>query len=201
MLPSALNDLIECLGRLPGVGPRTAERYAYFLLKNDRVISKNLANALDKLHDSVKTCPKTFALISEENVLSPLYDSPDRDKTTILVVEEPLDIYAIEHTKSYHGTYHVLGGAISPMDGVTADQLHIKELIDRVEEDSVKEIIIATNPSVEGESTAVLLEKLLHEKYPELQITRLARGLPLGISLEYADQITLASALNNRTKI
>ena len=201
MLPSALNDLIECLGRLPGVGPRTAERYAYFLLKNDRVISKNLANALDKLHDSVKTCPKTFALISEENKLSPLYDSPDRDKSTILVVEEPLDIYAIEHTKSYHGTYHVLGGAISPMDGITADQLHIKELIDRVEEDSVKEIIIATNPSVEGESTAVLLEKLLHEKYPELQITRLARGLPLGISLEYADQITLASALNNRTKI
>lgn len=201
MLPSALNDLIECLGRLPGVGPRTAERYAYFLLKNDQIISKNLANALNKLHSSVKTCPKTFALISEENELSPLYDNPDRDKTTILVVEEPLDIYAIEHTKSYHGTYHVLGGAISPMDGITADQLHIKELIDRVDEDSVKEIIIATNPSVEGESTAVLLEKLLHEKYPELQITRLARGLPLGISLEYADQITLASALNNRTKI
>lgn len=201
MLPSALNDLIECLGRLPGVGPRTAERYAYFLLKNDEAISKNLASALDKLHKNVKSCPKTFALISSDNDVSPLYDDPTRDKSTILVVEEPLDIYAIEHTKSFQGTYHVLGGAISPMDGITADQLHIKELIDRVEEDSVTEIIIATNPSVEGESTAVLLEKLLHEKYPDLQITRLARGLPSGISLEYADQITLASALNNRTKL
>ena len=201
MLPSALNDLIECLGRLPGVGPRTAERYAYFLLKNDEAISKNLASALDKLHKNVKSCPKTFALISSDNDVSPLYDDPARDKSTILVVEEPLDIYAIEHTKSFQGTYHVLGGAISPMDGITADQLHIKELIDRVEEDSVTEIIIATNPSVEGESTAVLLEKLLHEKYPDLQITRLARGLPSGISLEYADQITLASALNNRTKL
>ena len=201
MLPSALNDLIEALGRLPGVGPRTAERYAYFLLKNDETISKNLAAALDKLHRSVKSCPKTFALISSDNDISPLYDDPARDKSTILVVEEPLDIYAIEHTKSFNGTYHVLGGAISPMDGITADQLHIRELIDRVAEDEVTEIIIATNPSVEGESTAVLLEKLLHEKYPDLQITRLARGLPSGISLEYADQITLASALNNRTRL
>lgn len=201
MLPSALNDLIECLGRLPGVGPRTAERYAYFLLKNDRSISKNLAHALDNLHDHVKSCPKTFALISDDNEVSPLYDAPERDKTTILVVEEPLDIYAIEHTKGYHGTYHVLGGAISPMDGITADQLHIKELIDRVREDGVKEVIIATNPSVEGESTAVLLEKLLHEQYSELQITRLARGLPSGVSLEYADPITLGSALSNRTKL
>ncbi len=201
MLPSALNDLIECLGRLPGVGPRTAERYAYFLLKNDRSISKNLAAALDNLHDHVKSCPKTFALISDDNDVSPLYDAPDRDKTTILVVEEPLDIYAIEHTKTYQGTYHVLGGAISPMDGITADQLHIKELIDRVAEDEVTEIIIATNPSVEGESTAVLLEKLLHEQYPGLQITRLARGLPSGVSLEYADPITLGSALSNRTKL
>ena len=201
MLPSALNDVIETLGRLPGVGPRTAERYAYYLLKADESISQNIAKSLTKLHSEVKTCPVTFALIDSDNAVSPLYDDPARDKTTILVVEEPLDIYAIEHTKSYHGTYHVLGGAISPMDGITADQLHIKELIDRVGQDQATEIIIATNPSVEGESTAVLLEKLLHEKYPELQITRLARGLPLGISLEYADQITLTSALNNRTKI
>jgi recombination protein RecR len=133
--------------------------------------------------------------------VSPLYEDPSRDKSIVLVVEEPLDIYAIEHTKAYKGTYHVLGGAISPMDGITADQLHIKELIARVEADNVKEIIIATNPSVEGESTTVLLDKLLHEKYPDLQITRLARGLPLGVSLEYADQITLTSALNNRTTL
>ena len=201
MLPSALTDVIEALSRLPGVGSRTAERYAYFLLKADQNVAKNIATSLDRLHDGVKSCPKTFALMSDNDELSPLYDDPRRDKTTVLVVEEALDIYAIENTKSYDGTYHVLGGAISPMDGITADKLHIKELIARVEEDQVQEIIIATNPSVEGESTAVLLEKLLHEKYPELKITRLARGLPLGISLEYADQITLSSALTNRTKL
>lgn len=201
MLPSALTDVIEALSRLPGVGSRTAERYAYFLLKADQNVAKNIATSLERLHDGVKSCPKTFALMSDNDELSPLYDDPRRDKTTVLVVEEALDIYAIENTKSYDGTYHVLGGAISPMDGITADKLHIKELISRVEEDQVQEIIIATNPSVEGESTAVLLEKLLHEKYPELKITRLARGLPLGISLEYADQITLSSALTNRTKL
>lgn len=201
MLPSALTDVIEALSRLPGVGSRTAERYAYFLLKADQNVAKNIATSLEHLHDGVKSCPKTFALMSDNDELSPLYDNPRRDKTTVLVVEEALDIYAIENTKSYDGTYHVLGGAISPMDGITADKLHIKELIARVEEDQVQEIIIATNPSVEGESTAVLLEKLLHEKYPELKITRLARGLPLGISLEYADQITLSSALTNRTKL
>lgn len=201
MLPSALTDVIEALSRLPGVGSRTAERYAYFLLKADQNVAKNIAASLEHLHDGVKSCPKTFALMSDNDELSPLYDDPRRDKTTVLVVEEALDIYAIENTKSYDGTYHVLGGAISPMDGITADKLHIKELIARVEEDQVQEIIIATNPSVEGESTAVLLEKLLHEKYPELKITRLARGLPLGISLEYADQITLSSALTNRTKL
>ena len=201
MLPSALTDVIEALSRLPGVGSRTAERYAYFLLKADQNVAKNIATSLEHLHDGVKSCPKTFTLMSDNDELSPLYDDPRRDKTTVLVVEEALDIYAIENTKSYDGTYHVLGGAISPMDGITADKLHIKELIARVEEDQVQEIIIATNPSVEGESTAVLLEKLLHEKYPELKITRLARGLPLGISLEYADQITLSSALTNRTKL
>ncbi len=201
MLPSALNDVIESLGRLPGVGARTAERYAYFLLKSNRDIAQNIASALSELHDGVKTCPVTFAIMDASEDLSPLYTDPARDKSTILVVEEPLDIYAIEHTKAFTGTYHVLGGAISPMDGITADKLHIKELVERVAKDSANEVIIATNPSVEGESTAILLEKLLHEKYPELKITRLARGLPLGVSLEYADQITLASALNNRTNL
>lgn len=201
MLPAALDDVIEALGRLPGVGPRTAERYAYFLFKSDRSVAANIAAALTILHDNVKTCPKTFVIMDASDKLSPLYDNPARDKQTVLVVEEPLDIYAIEHTKSFTGTYHVLGGAISPMDGITADKLHISELIQRVADDGVKEIIIATNPSVEGESTAVLLDKLLTEKYPDLKITRLARGLPLGVSLEYADQITLTSALKNRTSL
>ncbi|MBR3164461.1 recombination protein RecR [Candidatus Saccharibacteria bacterium] len=201
MLPTALANLIDALGRLPGVGARTAERYAYFLFKSDTNLSHKLATALEELHQNVKTCPKTFAIMDASDQVSPLYDDPARDKSIVLVVEEALDIYAIEHTKTFHGTYHVLGGAISPIDGVSADQLHIHELIQRVADDSVEEVIIATNPSVEGESTAILLEKLLHERFGNLKITRLARGLPLGVSLEYADQITLSAALENRTKL
>ena len=201
MLPKALNTVIEALGHLPGVGPRTAERYACFLFKSNPQLSINIAEALNNLHDGVKSCPVTFALIDSDKEVSEFYSNSSRDKTTILVVEEPLDIYAIEQTKQYLGTYHVLGGAISPIDGITPDQLHIKELIKRIPEDNVKEIIIATNPSVEGESTALLLQKMLHDKFPELKITRLARGLPLGVDLSYADQITLSAALSNRTDL
>ena len=201
MLPDALEDVIEALGHLPGVGARTAERYAYYLFKSNPTVSKNIARALENLHDKVKLCPVTFALISEDEEVSALYDDDSRDKTTVLVVEEPLDIYAIEQTHTYHGTYHVLGGAISPIDGITPEQLHIKELIDRIDKDGVTEVIVATNPSVEGESTALLLEKMLHEKSDTLKITRLARGLPLGIDLSYADQVTLSAALENRTNL
>ena len=199
MLPKALSNAIDALGMLPGVGPRTAERYAYYLFRSNEKVSDSIVEALTNLHDGVKLCPVTFALIDANEDVSPLY--VERDKTTVLVVEEPLDIYAIEQTKAYKGTYHVLGGAISPIDGITPDQLHIKELIDRVEKDKVTEIIIATNPSVEGESTALLLEKMLHEKFPKLKLTRLARGLPLGVDLSYADQITLNAALENRTEL
>ena len=201
MLPRALLDVIEALAVLPGVGERTAERYACFLLKNDRAAAERLAGALGELHDGVKRCPVTFALMSDEEEVSPYYGDGGRDKTTVLVVEEPLDVYALEKTRGYTGTYHVLGGALSPIDGVTPDKLHITELIERVEEDGVVEVIIATNPSVEGESTAIMLTKMLRDKYPDLAVTRLARGLPLGVSLEYADQITLAAALSGRTKL
>ena len=198
MLPKALASMIEALSMLPGVGSKTAERYAYYLFKSSDTISKNIAEALESLHDGVKTCPVTFALIDADEEISPLYADDGRDKKTVLVVEEPLDIYAIEQTKTYKGTYHVLGGAISPIDGVTPEQLHIGELIKRVNNDGVKEVIIATNPSVEGESTALFLEKMLHEQNPNLKLTRLARGLPLGVDLSYADQITLSAALENR---
>ena len=201
MLPKALRDTIDALGHLPGVGPRTAERYAYYLFRANSNLSKNISEALDNLHAGVKSCPVTCALIDSSEDLSPLYSDPERDRSLILVVEEPLDIYAIEQTKQYSGTYHVLGGAISPIDGITPDQLHIRELIARVKDDDAKEVIIATNPSVEGESTALLLQKLLSEQYPDLKITRLARGLPLGVDLSYADQITLSAALANRTDL
>ena len=201
MLPQALTNVIDALGSLPGVGQRTAERYAYYLFKSNAKIADNIAGALSSLHTGVKSCPVTFALIDADEEVSAFYADPTRDKTTVLVVEEPLDIYAIEQTRGYKGTYHVLGGAVSPIDGITPDQLHIGELIKRVNDDNVKEVIIATNPSVEGESTALLLEKLLHEQNPSLKLTRLARGLPLGVDLSYADQITLSAALENRTQL
>lgn len=201
MLPRALQQVIEALTLLPGVGTRTAERYAYYLFRADPQVAANIAQALAALHAGVKSCPVTFALIDADEEVSEFYSDPARDKATVLVVEEPLDIYAIEQTHDYKGTYHVLGGALSPIDGVTPEQLHIGELISRVNKDNVREVIVATNPSVEGESTALLLEKTLREQYPELKITRLARGLPLGVDLSYADQITLSAALENRTEL
>lgn len=198
LLPVALEKLIDELGRLPGVGSRTAERYAYFLLKADQHINTSLSTAIHDIHSLVKTCPITFALIDANEEVSPLYSDPDRDKTLIAVVEEPLDIVALERTGMFKGTYHVLGGAISPIDGVGPEQLHIPELIKRLSDDNVKEVIIATNASVEGESTALFLQRHIKDAGVEIEISRLARGIPVGVDLEYADQITLTHALEGR---
>lgn len=196
-LPTALIELIESLGTLPGVGPRTAERYAYHLVKQDQHAANKLADSLRNLHAGIAYCPKTYALISPEQEISPLYSDPTRNKKVIAVVAEPFDIIAIEKTGQFKGTYHVLGGLISPIDGVGPDTLHITELITRIEEDNVEEIILATNANVEGESTALYIQKQLEGK--NTAITRLARGLPIGVDLEYADQITLGRALEGRT--
>jgi recombination protein RecR len=201
LLPKALENTIENLGKLPGVGARTAERYGYFLLKSDSEVAKSIAKSLQALHDGVSVCPVTFALISPSEPVSPLYSDADRDKTTILVVEEPLDIMAMERTRQYRGTYHVLGGTISPIDGIGPEQLRINELIERIKKDKAKEVIIATNASVEGESTAIFMQKRLKELFPKLKISRLARGIPIGVDLEYADQITLTHALEGRQEI
>lgn len=198
MLPEALEDVIDALGKLPGVGARTAERYAYYLLKSDERIAKTISRSLESLHAAIKTCPITFALISAKEEMSPLYSGSDRDKTTVLVVEEPLDIMAIERTKGYRGTYHVLGGVISPIDGVGPEQLKIKELLKRIDSDKVQEIIIATNASVEGESTAIFLQRQIKDSGKTVKVSRLARGIPIGVDLEYADQITLTHALEGR---
>lgn len=198
LLPSALVAAIDELGKLPGVGARTAERYAYFLLKADPHTSSKLATSISQLHSGVKNCPITFALIDADEDVSTLYSDPDRDKTLIAVVEEPLDIIALERTGQFHGTYHVLGGAISPIDGVGPEQLHIPELASRIEKDHVKELIIATNASVEGESTALFLQRYIKDQGIEVEMSRLARGIPVGVDLEYADQITLSHALEGR---
>lgn len=197
VLPPALQSLIEDLGSLPGVGPRTAERYAYFLLKADSAAAGRLSDSMARLHRGVGYCKKTFALVEKGKELSDLYTDPSRDKQLVAVVAEPFDIVALEKTGQYKGTYHVLGGLVSPIDGIGPDQLHISELIRRLDEDAVKELILATNASVEGESTALYIQQQIGER--ELRITRLARGLPVGVDLEYADQITLGRALEGRT--
>lgn len=198
LLPTALVNAIEELGHLPGVGARTAERYAYFLLRADSHISQRLAESITKLHSGVKFCPITFALIDADEDVSILYSDSSRDKTVVAVVEEPLDIIALERTGQFNGTYHVLGGAISPIDGVGPEQLHIPELIERLTRDNVQEVIIATNASVEGESTALFLQRHIIDAGIDIKITRLARGIPVGVDLEYAGQITLTHALEGR---
>ncbi len=198
VLPPALENLIEALGALPGVGPRTAERYAYYLLKSDSGAAQRLAGSLENLHEHIGYCQKTFALVEKGKELSDLYTDPARDKQLVAVVAEPFDIVALEKTGQFKGTYHVLGGLVSPIDGVGPEQLHVAELIQRVDEDTVEEIILATNASVEGESTALYIQQQLGPK-SKVKITRLARGLPVGVDLEYADQITLGRALEGRT--
>ena len=201
LLPAALTRVIDELGKLPGVGARTAERYAYFLLRSNTHTVDKLAEAIADLHAGVKTCPVTFALIDADEEVSPLYANPSRNKRLVAVVEEPLDIIALERTGQFNGTYHVLGGAISPIDGIGPEQLHIPELLKRLETDTVEEVIIATNASVEGESTALFLQKHIQESGSDVIVSRLARGIPVGIDLEYADQITLTHALEGRRKL
>lgn len=199
ILPRALDELIEAFGSLPGVGPRTAERYAYYLLKTSPAVSQKLAEKLANLHEQIGVCEKTFALVPAGQKLSDLYTDPGRDKHVVAVVAEPFDVVAIEKTGLFKGTYHVLGGLISPIDGVEPEQLHVQELLSRVDEDKVEEIILALNASVEGESTALFIQQQLAGR--EVKVTRLARGLSVGVDLEYADQITLGRALEGRTSL
>ena len=198
VLPKALTQLIDELSSLPGVGARTAERYAYFLLRAPQKTRHSLASSIQAVETQVQLCPKTFALIDAEQELSPLYTDATRNKKLVAVVEEPFDIVALERTGQYKGTYHVLGGALSPIDGVTPEQLHIPELVERLKEDGVEELILATNASVEGESTALYVKKQIEEADLDIKLSRLARGIPAGVDLEYTDQITLSHALEGR---
>lgn len=199
VLPTALQQAIEAFRSLPGIGPRSAERYAYFLLKNDPAVAKKISSGIQDLHENIDYCPKTFALIEKGQDYSDLYTDGARDKSVVAVVAEPFDVLALENTGNYKGTYHVLGGLISPIDGIGPDELTIEHLLKRVSDDNVKEIILATNASVEGESTALYIQKKLEDS--SVLVTRLARGLPIGIDLEYADQITLTRALEGRQSL
>lgn len=199
-LPKALETLISKLELLPGVGRRTAERYAYDLFKSPPSVASGLAGALADVHSGLKFCPKTFFLIESDEEVSELYAGAGRDKQIVAVVAQPFDVIALESTGKFKGTYHVLKGLLSPIDGVGPEDLTISELIDRVKADKVKELIIATSGSVEGESTALYLQKQLAPA-KGLSITRLARGLPVGVEIEFADTITLSQALEGRSPL
>lgn len=201
LLPKALQQLIEEFRKLPGIGSKTAERLALHLLRSHRAFTKSFGESITNLKEKVKTCDTCF-LPTEKNPCG-ICSDPRRDQHIICVVEDVPDAIAIEHTKQFHGIYHILQGRIAPLDDMGPDQLHIRELVRRVENGKKTgrvgeslEIILATNPSSEGEITAIYLQKLL--KPLGVKITRIARGLPVGASLEYADDITLMRALEGR---
>ena len=194
MYEGIIQDLIDELGRLPGVGPKSAQRIAFHIIQSDRVDVTRLAEVLNTVKERVKFC-SICGNISEEELCKICRD-PRRDKTSICVVEESKDVLAIEKTREFKGTYHVLGGAISPIDGVGPENLRIKELMTRLSETTIGEIIIATDPNLEGEATATYLTRLI--KPLGIKVSRLASGLPVGGDLEYADEITLGRAFEGR---
>jgi recombination protein RecR len=197
MYEGAVQDLIDELGRLPGVGPKSAQRIAFHLLAADPIDVRRLVTALTEVKDKVRFC-SVCGNVSEEDMCRVCRD-PRRDLTVICVVEEPKDVVAIEKTREFRGRYHVLGGAISPIEGVGPDDLRIRELMTRLADGAVTELILATDPNLEGEATATYLARLV--KPLDLRVTRLASGLPVGGDLEYADEVTLGRALVGRREM
>jgi recombination protein RecR len=193
----AVQDLIDELGRLPGVGPKSAQRIAFFLLQADPADAGRLADAIVRVKATVRFCSRCWNISEAEECR--ICRDPRRDDAVLCVVEEARDVVAIERTREYRGRYHVLGGAISPMDGIGPDELHIADLIRRLDTEPVEEVILATNPNVEGEATASYLSRLL-ELQP-VRVTRLASGLPVGGDLDYADEVTLSRAFVGRREL
>jgi recombination protein RecR len=194
MYEGPVQDLIDELGRLPGVGPKSAQRIAFHLLAADPVDVRRLVSALNEVKEKVRFC-SLCGNVSEEEQCRICRD-PRRDLSVICVVEEPKDVVAIERTREFRGRYHVLGGAISPIEGVGPDDLRIRELMTRLADGVVTELILATDPNLEGEATATYLARLVKEM--NLKVTRLASGLPVGGDLEYADEVTLGRAFEGR---
>lgn len=189
-----IQDLIEELGRLPGVGPKSAQRLAFHLLQVDIDDAERLADAIRAVKQKVRFCRRCFNVSEHEECR--ICRDARRDPTVLCVVEEPRDVLAIEKTNEFRGRYHVLGGAISPIDGVGPEQLRVRELVARIGDEDITEVVLATNPNIEGEATASYLSKLL--KSMELRVSRIASGLPVGGDLEYADEITLGRAFAGR---
>ncbi|HIX65144.1 MAG TPA: recombination mediator RecR [Candidatus Anaerotruncus excrementipullorum] len=192
-----LTKLVEQFERLPGIGRKTAQRLAFYVLSLPKERAAEFANAILDAHEKIKRCRICQSLTEKE--LCPICSDASRDPSVICVVENSQDVIAFERTREYHGLYHVLHGLISPMDGVGPDQLCIKELLARLKDGAVKEVVMATNPTVEGEATAMYLARLL--KPMGIKVTRLAYGIPVGGNLEYADEVTLSRALEGRSEI
>jgi recombination protein RecR len=192
-----VQDLIDELGRLPGVGPKSAQRIAFYLLKVSREDAMRLARAIGEMKDKVTFCRRCFNIAEGE--LCSICNDDRRDAASLCVVEEPRDIVSVEKTGEYSGRYHVLQGAISPIEGIGPDQLRVKELLARLDAESITEVILCTNPNIEGEATALYLGRLL--KPMGLKVTRIASGLPVGGDLEYADELTLGRALEGRREV
>lgn len=194
MYEGVVQDLIDELGRLPGVGPKSAQRIAFHLLQADPVDVRRLADVLIEVKDKVKFCSTCFNVAEDDQCR--ICRDPRRDPSVLCVVEEYKDVVAIERTREFRGRYHVLGGAISPIDGIGPEQLHIRELLTRLGDGAVTEVILATDPNLEGEATATYLTRMLGPL--GLRVTRLASGLPVGGDLEYADEVTLGRAFVGR---
>ncbi len=192
-----VQDLIDELGRLPGVGPKSAQRIAFHLLKLSKDDAVRLARAITEVKDRVSFCRRCFNIAEGDEC--GICADPRRDPSVLCVVEEPRDIVAVEKTGEYRGRYHVLQGAISPIEGVGPDQLRVKELLERLRGEEITEVILCTNPNIEGEATALYLARLL--KDVDIKVTRIASGLPVGGDLEYADELTLGRALEGRREI
>ena len=189
-----LQRLLDELGRLPGIGPKSAQRIAYYLLEADAEEARRLAQAILDVKEHVHFCSRCFNCATADEC--PICQDSTRDRTRVCVVSEPRDVTAIERTGSYHGLYHVLGGVISPMDKIGPEQLHVRELLSRLGSEEIQEVIIATNPNIEGETTASYLARTI--KPLGVVVTRLASGLPVGGDLEYADELTLGRAIEAR---
>ena len=197
MYEGAIQDLIDELGRLPGIGPKSAQRIAFHIIQSERVDISRLADVLRTVNEKVKFCSECGNISEEE--LCRICRDPRRDPTLICVVEESKDVIAIEKTREFRGKYHVLGGAISPIDGIGPENLRIRELMVRLAATEIQEIIIATDPNLEGEATATYLSRLL--KPLGMKVSRLASGLPVGGDLEYADEVTLGRAFEGRRTV
>jgi recombination protein RecR len=194
-VPDSVTRLVDELSRLPGIGPKTASRLTYYLLRAPAEQSETLAAALMDLKAKTRLCSVCFNITEDDPC--PICQDAERDASIICVVEEPLDVLAIERTRTYNGRYHVLHGAISPMDGIGPEELKIRELVERMGREPVSEVIIATNPGIQGDATAMYIHRQIAPS--GVRVTRLARGLPAGGDLEYADEVTLIRALEGRS--